>query len=52
MAGALPNPVYGAILVFRGPTAEAAEEFAKADPYGHTRTCPKVTCARMDHCYW
>lgn len=33
MAGALANPVDGAILVFRGPTAEAAEEFAKTDPY-------------------
>ncbi len=33
MAGALADPVDGAVLVFRGPTAEAAETFAKADPY-------------------
>ena len=33
LAGALANPVDGAMLVFRGPTAKAAEEFAKADPY-------------------
>ena len=33
LAGALANPVDGAMLVFRGPTAQAAEEFAKGDPY-------------------
>lgn len=33
LAGALADPVDGAMLVFRGPTSEAAEEFAKADPY-------------------
>lgn len=33
LAGALANPVDGAILVFRGPTAEAAEQFATTDPY-------------------
>jgi uncharacterized protein YciI len=33
MAGALANPVDGAILVFRGPSPQAAEAFAKADPY-------------------
>ena len=33
LAGALTNPVDGAMLVFRGPTVEAAEEFARADPY-------------------
>ena len=33
IAGALADPVDGAILVFRGPTAEAAEQFAKTDPY-------------------
>ena len=33
LAGALADPVDGALLIFRGPTAEAAEEFAKADPY-------------------
>jgi uncharacterized protein YciI len=33
LAGALADPVDGAMLVFRGPTAEAAENFAKVDPY-------------------
>jgi len=32
MAGALADPVDGAVLVFRG-TPQAAEAFAKADPY-------------------
>jgi hypothetical protein len=33
MAGALADPVDGAVLVFRGPSPQAAESFAKADPY-------------------
>jgi uncharacterized protein len=33
MAGALADPADGAVLVFRGPTPELAEAFAKADPY-------------------
>jgi uncharacterized protein YciI len=33
LAGALANPADGAVLVFRGPTAAPAEEFAKNDPY-------------------
>jgi len=33
LAGALANPVDGAMLVFRGPAADAAEDFAKSDPY-------------------
>jgi uncharacterized protein YciI len=33
LAGALAEPVSGAMLVFRGPTAETAEAFAKTDPY-------------------
>lgn len=33
MAGALADPADGAVLVFRGPTPEKAEAFAKADPY-------------------
>ena len=33
LAGALADPADGAMLVFRGPTAETAEAFAKADPY-------------------
>lgn len=33
MAGALADPVDGAVLVFRGPTPEFAENFAKTDPY-------------------
>jgi uncharacterized protein YciI len=33
LAGALADPADGALLVFRGPSPDAAEAFAKADPY-------------------
>jgi hypothetical protein len=33
MAGALADPPDGAVLVFTGETADAAEGFARADPY-------------------
>ena len=33
LAGALAEPVDGAVLVFRGESADAAVAFAKADPY-------------------
>src|SRR5262245_12601756 len=33
LAGAFADPLDGALLVFRGPTSEAAESFAKTDPY-------------------
>jgi uncharacterized protein YciI len=33
MAGALADPVDGAILVFRGDDRAVAERFAEADPY-------------------
>ena len=33
LGGALADPVDGAVLVFRGPSPEPAEAFAKADPY-------------------
>ncbi len=33
LAGALVDPVDGAVLIFRGPSPQAAEAFAKADPY-------------------
>jgi uncharacterized protein YciI len=33
MAGALADPADGAVLVFRGPSAAAAEQFATEDPY-------------------
>ena len=33
LAGALADPADGAVLVFRGPTPDAAEKFAKSDPY-------------------
>lgn len=33
LGGALADPVDGAVLVFRGPSAEIAESFAKTDPY-------------------
>ena len=33
LGGALANPVDGAVLLFRGDSAEVAKNFAKADPY-------------------
>ena len=33
LGGALANPVDGAVLVFSGPSREAVEAFAHADPY-------------------
>ena len=33
LGGALTEPADGAVIVFRGPTAAAAEAFIKADPY-------------------
>jgi len=33
LAGALADPVDGAMLLFRGSSPAMAEEFAKADPY-------------------
>jgi uncharacterized protein YciI len=33
LGGALAEPVDGAVLIFRGPSPEPAEAFAKADPY-------------------
>lgn len=33
LAGALANPPDGAVLLFRGPSPEAAERFAEQDPY-------------------
>ena len=33
LAGALADPVDGAVLVFRGDNPAAAEAFARADPY-------------------
>lgn len=33
LAGALGNPPDGALLVFRGESASAAEQFARTDPY-------------------
>ncbi|MQA29377.1 MAG: hypothetical protein GEU82_05990 [Luteitalea sp.] len=33
LAGALGDPPDGALLIFRSPSAAAAEEFAKRDPY-------------------
>lgn len=33
MAGALGDPVDGALLVFRGPDQSIAEQFARNDPY-------------------
>lgn len=33
LAGALANPVDGAVLLFKGDSPEVAERFANADPY-------------------
>lgn len=33
LAGALANPVDGAVLLFSGESPEVAEKFAKSDPY-------------------
>jgi uncharacterized protein len=33
LGGALSNPVDGAVLLFKGDSAEVAEKFARADPY-------------------
>ena len=33
MAGALADPADGAVLIFKGETAEVAESFALNDPY-------------------
>jgi uncharacterized protein YciI len=33
LAGALANPVDGAVLLFRGDSPAVAEDFAKSDPY-------------------
>jgi uncharacterized protein YciI len=33
LGGALADPVDGAVLVFNGPGPQAAEDFAKSDPY-------------------
>ena len=33
LAGALANPVDGAVLLFKGDSPELAENFARADPY-------------------
>jgi uncharacterized protein YciI len=33
LGGAFANPVDGAVLLFRGDSSAAAEQFAKTDPY-------------------
>ncbi len=33
LGGALVNPLDGAVLLFKGESADVAEQFAKADPY-------------------
>ncbi|WP_426105405.1 YciI-like protein [Massilia sp. TSP1-1-2] len=33
LAGALSDPADGALLVFQGDSSDAAQRFAKADPY-------------------
>ncbi len=33
LAGALSNPIDGAVLLFKGDSPEVAEKFARTDPY-------------------
>ena len=33
LGGAFANPVDGAVILFRGDSSAAAEQFAKSDPY-------------------
>jgi uncharacterized protein len=33
LGGALANPIDGAVILFRGDSPTAAEQFAKSDPY-------------------
>ena len=33
LGGAFGDPVEGAVILFRGESAEAAEKFARSDPY-------------------
>jgi uncharacterized protein YciI len=33
LAGALADPIDGAVLLFRGESAQVAESFAESDPY-------------------
>jgi uncharacterized protein len=33
LGGALANPIDGAILLFRAPSADVVEQFARDDPY-------------------
>ena len=33
LGGALANPIDGAVILFRGDSPAAAEQFAKSDPY-------------------
>jgi len=33
LAGALANPLDGAVVLFKGDSPEVAEKFARADPY-------------------
>jgi uncharacterized protein len=43
MAGALGDPPNGALLVFRAESPEAAEEFARRDPYVINGLIPRWT---------
>lgn len=49
LAGALDEPVDGAVLLFQGESAEVAKQFARHDPYvihglvGHWEVRPWIT---------
>jgi len=49
LAGALANPVDGAVLLFKADSSAVAEDFAKADPYV-TSGAVKRWCVRECDC--
>ena len=52
LAGALAEPTDGAVLVFRGASAETAEDFAREGSVRHERTCEIVASPKMDDGGW
>jgi uncharacterized protein len=41
LAGALADPIDGAVLLFQGHSADVAETFAKGDPYVVNKLVPR-----------
>lgn len=52
LAGALADPVDGAVLVFRGPSPQPAEAFAKFGPYVTNGLVTAWASAEMDDGRW